>query len=277
MKRWMIRNKEWLFSGIGIVIGTFLMSLIFSITSFTLSKLKSLELISDYIFSFQTIFFLNLLSIFLVALTALVLSRRLPIRTVEPNVIFSNKIIFRKVRFGARTQHEGRRFALSIKVLITNNVQIFNTKLSLIYMHYERGDDHPGTIERHGVEEFTTTVNYVDTVHRYSFFSDELSYRTLKPISEPKGSHNYDRIVVVLTGFHSKHLRPFIQEHQYSFEDIKFADTTPKVVTYKGEERKKMIDLSKFHEVNYLTNHEVRERKEELQRILEDMYVKPDP
>ncbi len=69
-------------------------------------------------------------------------------------------------------------------------------------------------VERQRVEEFSTTAKYVETVHRYSFFSEDLSYGILKPISEAQGVPNLDRIILILTGFSVSFLLPSPFSHR---------------------------------------------------------------
>lgn len=189
----------------------------------------------------------------------------------KPDIIFSNKIILRKVKFGPRTQDLKRQFALAFRILISNQIELYNSKITLIYMHRKR-DKNSALLQRHGVEEFSTSADYIDTIHRCSFFSDELSYRVLKPISEPRGSSNYDRILIVMTGFYGDTPKSFMYKQEYSFSDIVFADQTPKVVTYDSNDEK-VINSDNFHIVNELTEEEQKIRQQEIRSIVEEMDI----
>lgn len=241
-----------------------------------LNKIKIWQPFFDSIFSPVSIFFINVITIFLLVFFIININQKIQAREKEPDLIFARNLIFRKVKFGPRTQAINQRFALSVKVGIRNDIDIFDTKMTLLYMHYRQRSD--SKIERHGVEEFVTTVSYVNTVHRYSFYSDELSYRTLKPIAEERGKPNYDRIIVILSGYYGNQLDKFVCKHEYLFSDISFADQTPKISEFTLQENDliKSVDWSKFHSVNNLSNEEYKQRKIELNQILDEIYIEPD-
>ncbi len=240
-----------------------------------LSQLKRLAPLTQYVYAPGPVYFMCLITIALSISIILKISQN----EKEPAIIFADKIIFRKVEFGPRTQKLAYRFALSPKIGIKNKIQIYDTKMALCYMRCRQaeagGEKH---IERYGVEEFTTTANYVETVHRFSFFSEELSYGVLKPISEALGAPNHDRIVLVLTGFYGKRPKRFMRKHELSFSNIKFADQTPKVVQYQitNNQLTKNINWDAFHSVNYLSEIETSQRIEELKLLLAEMYVEPE-
>ena len=196
----------------------------------------------------------------------------------EPEIIFAEKILFRKVKYGPRSKSLTFGFALSPKIGIINKVRIYDTELILCYMHCRQAEtDNKKIIERHRVEEFSTTAKYVETVHRYSFFSEELSYGVLKPISETQGVPNYDRIVLILTGFYGKRPKRFARRHEFKFSDIMFADQTPKVVEYHYQNNQiiEKVNWENFHLVHYAEDI-IISRKKELGDLLYKKYVEPD-
>jgi hypothetical protein len=241
-----------------------------------LDQVKALAPLVSYLYTPKSFLFINLITILLISVVILMIS----LGETEPEVIFAEKIIFRKVKFGPRTQRITHRFALSPRIGIKNGVEIFDTRMTLCYMRYCQAEGgRRKYIERHGVEEFITTAVYVKTVHRYSFFSEDLSYRVLKPISEAQGSPIHDRIIIILTGFYGKKARKFIRKHEFSFSDIKFADQTPKVVEYQSQkgELTQRINWDNFHLVNYLSEGETSQRIEELRQLLNEIYIEPEP
>jgi hypothetical protein len=261
---------------IGEILGNLTAGFILFILLGALEQVKALAPLVRYLYAPSSLFFTNLITIFLIIFAILKIS----LNEKEPEVIFAEKIIFRKVKFGSRTQKLTHRFALSPKIGIKNDVEIFDTRMTLCYMHCRQAEGGSRKyIERHGVEEFTTTADYVETVHRYSFFSEDLSYRVLKPISEAQGSPNHDRIIIVLTGFYGKKARKFIRKHEFSFSDIKFADQTPKVVEYQYQKDQltQKFNWDNFHLVTYLSEGETSQRIEELRQLLNEIYIEPEP
>jgi hypothetical protein len=261
---------------IGEILGNLLAGFILFMLLRALEQVKGLAPLVKYLYTPTSLFFTNLVIILLIILVILKIS----LDETEPEVIFAEKIIFRKVKFGSRTQKLTHHFALSPKIGIKNGVEIFDTRMTLCYMHCRQAEGGSGKyIERYSVEEFTTTADYVETVHRYSFFSEDLSYRILRPISEAQGSPNHDRIIIVLTGFYGKKARRFIRKHEFRFSDIKFADQTPKVVEYQSlkDRLTQKFNWDNFHLVTYLSEDETSRRIEELRQLLIEIYIKPEP
>lgn len=242
----------------------------------TLDQVKAFAPLVSYLYTPKSLFFINLITIFLTIFVILKIS----LNETEPDVIFAEKMLFRKVKFGSRTQKITHHFALSPKIGIKNGVEIFDTRKTLCFMHGRQSEGSSRKyIERHGVEEFTTTAAHVETVHRYSFYSENLSYRFLKPIFEAQGSPNHDRIIIILTGFYGRKARKFICKREFNFSDIKFADQTPKVVEYHSQKDQltQNINWNNFHLVNYLTEGQTNQRIEELRQLLDEIYIEPEP
>jgi hypothetical protein len=238
-----------------------------------LNQAKSLAPVIKYLFTASPSFIANLISISLILFVIIKIS----FNEVEPKIIFAEKIIFRKVQYGQRSKNLISGFALSPKIGIKNKVKIYDTKLTLCYMRCRQAErDNMKHVERRGVEEFSTTANYVETVHRYSFFSEDLSYGLLKPISEAQGAPNLDRIILILTGFYGRKPKPFMRKHEYNFSDIKFADQTPKVVEYHYQNNQiiEKVKWENFHLVDYSEETSLQ-RIHELKELLREKYVKP--
>ena len=256
------------------IIGNFAYTILGIIILGVLNQIKSLAHVIGHIYTASPSFIANLISIILLLFVIIKIS----INEVEPKIIFAEKIIFRKVKYGQRSKDLLSGFALSPKIGIKNKVRIYNTRLSLCYMHYSQAErDNRNYVERHGVEEFSTTASYVETVHRYSFFSEDLSYGLLKPISEAQGAPNLDRIILILTGFYGRKPKPFMRKHEFNFSDIKFADQTPKVIEYHYQRNQiiEKVNWDNFHLVNYSEETSLQ-RIQELRKLLNVKYVKPE-
>ena len=256
------------------IIGNFAYYVLGIIILGALNQAKSLAHVIEYIYTASPSFIANLISIILLLFVIIKIS----INEVEPKIIFAEKIIFRKVKYGQRSKDLISGFALSPKIGIKNKVRIYDTRLTLCHMHYNQAErDNTNYVERRRVEEFSTTARYVETVHRYNFFSEDLSYGLLKPISEAQGAPNLDRIILILTGFYGRKPKPFVRKHEFNFSDIKFADQTPKVIEYHYQRNQiiEKVNWENFHLVNYSEETSLQ-RIQELRELLNVKYVKPE-
>ena len=254
------------------VLGNFVYSILGIIVIGALNQTKSLAPVISYMYTSSPLFIANLISISLILFIV-----KISFNEKEPKIIFAQKIIFRKVQHGQRSKDLIYGFALSPKIGIKNKVRIYETRLILCHMHFIQAErDNMKFVERQRVEEFSTTAKYVETVHRYSFFSEDLSYGILKPISEAQGVPNLDRIILILTGFYGRKPKPFMRKHEFQFSDIKFADQTPKVVEYHYQHNQviEKVNWDNFHLVNYSEEISLQ-RIQELSRLLNEKYVKP--
>ncbi len=260
--------------GLGVnILGNIVVFVVLALIAKALNLVKALAPAVNNIYASGPIFTPDLILIVLI----LFVIAKISFREKEPEIIFAEKVLFRKVRYGPRSNNLMFGFALSPKIGIRNKVKIYDTELTLCYMHCRQAETDKKIIERYRVEEFSTTAKYVETVHRYSFFSEELSYGVLKPISEAQGVPNYDRIVLLLTGFYGKRPKRFAQSREFKFSDIMFADQTPKVVEYHYQNNQiiEKVNWENFHLVNY-TEDVITSRKLELRDLLSKKYVEPD-
>lgn len=198
-----------------------------------------------------------------------------PENDLVPKILFSDIMIFRKIKRGIRTEDPIKSFALSPKIGVINNVEVLDTRMSLFYCIYKQVNDGNGSIVRDGVEEVTSDASYIEMVHRYSFYSEKLPFKILERIVSVSGKPSDDRIVIVLTGSYGKDLRKFWCKHVYSSKDIIIADETPKVIEYAiqdGEEIQKP-DWAKLHRYIPLDDSALHARVEELKQLVRDRHV----
>ena len=193
----------------------------------------------------------------------------------KPEIIFSNIIIFRKIKRGKRTLELRESFALSPKIGIKNGVEILNTRMTLFYAIFKQRGDSNTNIVRDGVEQIISEVNYVEGVHRYSFFSDELPFTILKRIITAIGIPNNDQIIIVLTGSYGKNLKKFYLKHEYRPTDIVIADDSPKVIEYSIRENQRIQtpDWDKIHSIIPLSSEKYRERIDELEQLVKELDI----
>lgn len=193
-----------------------------------------------------------------------------PENELEPIILFSKIIIFRKIKRGLRSMELVKSFALSPKIGVMHEAEIFDTKLTLYYCIYKQKNGDSGSILRDGVEEITSEARYLEGVHRYSFYSDELPFKILERIISVSGKPSNDRIVILLTGSYGKDLKRFRCKHVYSSRDIVIADDTPKVIEYTIQDGQliQKPDWDRLHLCVELENSEFDARVKELEMLV---------
>ena len=186
----------------------------------------------------------------------------------KPKIIFTDCITLRKIYNGKNKDN----FALSVKIGVKNLVTLFNTKMSLCYVRYSHNNiETNSSIERHGIEEFIAYADYIEIVRRFDFFSDDLSFLTLKPIVQQRGKPNEDKIIIIFSGFYDfKEPKKFIAKKIYSFENIKLAKQTGKVATFKDKNHQLIPTLNweKFNETTFFDEKQTEQLIKDLYEIL---------
>ena len=261
------------------IIGTFATAVILAqYSGFSKLVLSWLQSVKDQVLQNPLLATLLLITTvqLLISILALLIREISNEKEERPEIIFSNKIILRKVKRGKRTLSLERSFALSPKILIKNHVELFDTRMTLFYAIYKQRVDDDINIDRDGVEEVTSEAYYVVNVHRYSFYSDELPINILKRIVTALGIPNNDRITIILTGLYGKKQRRFYERHEYLLADIVLADDSPKVIEYSIRDYQLMIDIpdcDKLHSVIPLSDEENRRRIDELKQVVDILNI----
>lgn len=261
------------------IIGTIASAVIFAqYSGFSKLVLSWLQSVKDQVLQNPLLALLLLVTTvqLLISILALLIREISNEKDERPEIIFSNKIILRKVKRGKRTLRLERSFALSPKILIKNHVELFDTRMTLFYAIYKQRVDDDINIDRDGVEEVTSEAYYVVNVHRYSFYSDELPIKILKRIVTALGIPNNDRITIILTGLYGKKQRRFYERHEYLLADIVLADDSPKVIKYSIRDNQLMIDIpdcDKLHSVIPLSDEENRRRIDELKQVVDILNI----
>lgn len=153
--------------GLGVnILGNIAVIIVLALIAKALNLVKALAPGVKNIYASGPIFTPDLIIIFLI----LFVIAKISFSEKAPEIIFAEKVLFRKVEYGPRSKSLMFGFALSPKIGIRNKVKIYDTELTLCYMHCRQAETDKKIIERHRVEEFSTTAKYVETVHRYSFF-----------------------------------------------------------------------------------------------------------
>lgn len=210
----------------------------------------------------KALIFIGLANLFLLILN--LLSSRSDY-SPEPEVIFSEKITIRKINNGPRKGD----FALSVKVGIKNHqsVKVFNTKMTFCYIRYS-SKGH--AIQRHGIEQFNCLSDYVDIVHRFDFFTQEISFLALKPIVQNRVKSNLDRISIIFSGYYDIHEPTrFVRIKDYSFDEIAFAKQTVKVLEFHSDFVPE-VTWNNFNKIEYLDSDIEQRLVEDLTWILEE-------
>lgn len=204
-----------------------------------------------------------------------------------PKIRFSKMINIREVKFGERTKKPESKLALSVKVGTKNMVPIHNVTMTLRYLCFESNskDNVDGALTRHSVEHFHDYADYIEGVHRFSFYCDEMTYKPLSQISIMRGITCSDVVEIVLTGWYGNFPRRFLAKKVYRFKDIKYSDGPAKSMTstrcktrfFKKDKIKTKVDWNKFDAFNSeLTEEEISTRHENLKRIVERLYIDPN-
>lgn len=223
-------RKDIVLGAIGSLLATLLLYLV---TKFR-DNISLLSPVVNYIASELAFFIIIFLLIFIIVV-ALIINSKLE-HDKQPEIKFGDLITLRRIYHGSRSLDIEKSYALSVRVGVINKVKLFNTEMTLCFVRFKEkpsSNFEKQSFERHGVEEYYAKAAYVEFLHRFSFYSEEMTYLLLKAILEPKGYSNYDKLIVVFTGFYGKKAdKKFVCQHEYLLSETKFANQTPKVMEF---------------------------------------------
>ncbi|MEL6462133.1 MAG: hypothetical protein AAFQ91_28555 [Cyanobacteria bacterium J06621_15] len=214
-------RKDIVLGAIGSLFATLLLYLV---TKFR-DNISLLSPVVNYIASELAFFIIIFLLVFIIVI-ALIINSKLE-NDKQPEIKFGNPITLRRIYHGSRSLDIAKSYALSVRVGVVNKVKLFNTEMTLCFVRFKEKSSSNNidkqSFERHGVEEYYAKAAYVEFLHRFSFYSEEMSYLLLKAILDPKGYSNYDKLIVVFTGFYGKKAdKKFVCQHEYLLSETKF-------------------------------------------------------